>query len=238
MNLSDLAPAAGATKKRKRIGRGPGSGHGKTSGKGHKGRGARSGGNTPPGYEGGQMPLQRRLPKRGFHNPFREEFSIVNLGQLEPASKPVPWSMREALRARGLVRNVAAHQGARRWDADEGAHRQGATSSAPPPSRSSRPPAAAPRSLPVVEGFQNAGADSGAAAPACCSPLRCWRCIASASRFRPRASTARRWPSSSRRRRTPCSGWSTCFPAARWSGSRSSRSASCRTSARRSSCSC
>ena len=71
MNLSNLAPAPGATRKRKRIGRGPGSGHGKTSGKGHKGRSARSGGNTPPGYEGGQMPLQRRLPKRGFHNPFR-----------------------------------------------------------------------------------------------------------------------------------------------------------------------
>jgi large subunit ribosomal protein L15 len=83
MDLSHLRPAAGATKKRKRIGRGPGSGHGKTSGKGHKGRGARSGGNTPPGYEGGQMPLSRRLPKYGFHNPFREEFSIVNVGSLE-----------------------------------------------------------------------------------------------------------------------------------------------------------
>lgn len=83
MDLSHLRPAVGATRKRKRIGRGPGSGHGKTSGKGHKGKGARSGGNTPPGYEGGQMPLSRRLPKYGFHNPFREEFSIVNIGSLE-----------------------------------------------------------------------------------------------------------------------------------------------------------
>ena len=83
MDLSHLHPAAGATKKSKRIGRGPGSGHGKTSGKGHKGRGSRSGGNTPPGYEGGQMPLSRRLPKYGFHNPFREEFNIVNIGSLE-----------------------------------------------------------------------------------------------------------------------------------------------------------
>ena len=83
MDLSHLRPAAGATKKNKRIGRGPGSGHGKTSGKGHKGKGSRSGGNTPPGYEGGQMPLSRRLPKFGFHNPFREEFSIVNIGSLE-----------------------------------------------------------------------------------------------------------------------------------------------------------
>jgi large subunit ribosomal protein L15 len=104
MNLSDLAPAAGATKKRKRIGRGPGSGHGKTSGKGHKGRGARSGGNTPPGYEGGQMPLQRRLPKRGFHNPFREEYSIVNLGQLDAGFEAGAVVDAEVLRARGMVR--------------------------------------------------------------------------------------------------------------------------------------
>ncbi len=83
MNLSDLSPARGATKKRKRVGRGPGSGHGKTSCRGHKGRGARSGGNTPPGYEGGQMPLQRRLPKHGFRNPTRREFAIVNLAALE-----------------------------------------------------------------------------------------------------------------------------------------------------------
>ncbi|MBM4255146.1 MAG: 50S ribosomal protein L15 [Deltaproteobacteria bacterium] len=83
MDLSNLRPAAGATRKRKRIGRGPGSGHGKTSGKGHKGRGSRSGGNTPPGYEGGQMPLSRRLPKYGFNNIFREEFNIVNIGSLE-----------------------------------------------------------------------------------------------------------------------------------------------------------
>ncbi len=83
MDLSHLRPAAGATKKSKRIGRGPGSGHGKTSGKGHKGRGSRSGGNTPPGYEGGQMPLSRRLPKYGFHNIFRKEFDIVNIGSLD-----------------------------------------------------------------------------------------------------------------------------------------------------------
>lgn len=83
MNLSNLAPAPGATKKRKRVGRGPGSGHGKTSGKGHKGRAARSGGNTPPWYEGGQMPLQRRLPKHGFRSPRRHLFEIVNLETLE-----------------------------------------------------------------------------------------------------------------------------------------------------------
>ncbi len=83
MDLSHLHPADGATKNRKRLGRGPGSGHGKTSGKGHKGRGSRSGGNTPPGYEGGQMPLSRRLPKGGFRNLFRTEYDIVNLGSLE-----------------------------------------------------------------------------------------------------------------------------------------------------------
>jgi large subunit ribosomal protein L15 len=83
MKLSDLTPAQGSNKKRKRVGRGSGSGHGKTSCRGHKGQGARSGGGTRPGFEGGQMPLQRRLPKRGFHNPFRAEFAVVNLGQLE-----------------------------------------------------------------------------------------------------------------------------------------------------------
>jgi large subunit ribosomal protein L15 len=107
MDLSCLAPSRGATKKRKRLGRGPGSGQGKTAGRGHKGRGARSGGNTPPGYEGGQMPLQRRLPKRGFHNPFRKEFHIVNLGQLQEHFDAGAVVDAEALRARGLVRNMA-----------------------------------------------------------------------------------------------------------------------------------
>jgi large subunit ribosomal protein L15 len=83
MRLDELKPAAGSNKKRKRVGRGDGSGHGKTSGRGHKGQGARSGGNTKPGFEGGQMPLQRRLPKRGFNNPFRIEVSVVNLGQID-----------------------------------------------------------------------------------------------------------------------------------------------------------
>jgi len=91
MRLDDLRPAPGSNKKRKRVGRGDGSGHGKTSGRGHKGQGARSGGNTKPGFEGGQMPLQRRLPKRGFRNPFRVDMSVVNLGQLDtlPAGSEV-----------------------------------------------------------------------------------------------------------------------------------------------------
>jgi large subunit ribosomal protein L15 len=104
MDLSNLSPAKGATKKRKRIGRGPGSGHGKTAGRGHKGRGARSGGNTPPGYEGGQMPLQRRLPKRGFRNPFRREFAVVNLKDLEAKFESQALVDLEALVGNGLVR--------------------------------------------------------------------------------------------------------------------------------------
>lgn len=83
VDLSNLRPKAGSVRPRKRVGRGPGSGHGKTSGRGHKGRKSRSGGTTPPGYEGGQMPLQRRLPKRGFRNPARQEFSEVNLSALD-----------------------------------------------------------------------------------------------------------------------------------------------------------
>ena len=83
MRIHDLSPQKGARKARKRIGRGPGSGHGKTACRGQKGQRSRSGGRVRPGFEGGQMPLQRRLPKRGFTNPFRVEFKAVNLRDLE-----------------------------------------------------------------------------------------------------------------------------------------------------------
>ena len=80
--LSTLRPAVGATKPRKRVGRGPGSGHGKTASRGHKGLKARSGGKPAPGFEGGQMPLQRRLPKRGFTNIFKTIYQVVNIKEL------------------------------------------------------------------------------------------------------------------------------------------------------------
>jgi large subunit ribosomal protein L15 len=83
MRLEELKPAQGSNKKAKRVGRGVGSGSGKTAGKGHKGQKARSGGVKGPGFEGGQMPLQRRIPKRGFTNIFRKEYAIVNLSDLE-----------------------------------------------------------------------------------------------------------------------------------------------------------
>ena len=83
MNLSNLKPAEGSVTPAKRLGRGIGSGLGKTSGKGHKGQWARSGGGVRPGFEGGQMPLIRRIPKRGFNNHFSKEYSIVNLSVLE-----------------------------------------------------------------------------------------------------------------------------------------------------------
>jgi large subunit ribosomal protein L15 len=86
ITLSNLKPAAGSTQSRKRVGRGPGSGLGKTSGKGNKGHKARTGGGTNPGFEGGQMPLYRRLPKRGFTNPFRIENQVVNLSDLKKVS--------------------------------------------------------------------------------------------------------------------------------------------------------
>jgi large subunit ribosomal protein L15 len=103
MKLDDLRPAAGSNKKRKRVGRGDGSGHGKTSCRGHKGQGARSGGQRKPGFEGGQMPLQRRLPKRGFNNPFRIDTSVINLERLEvfPSGTEVT---PEVLAQQGLVR--------------------------------------------------------------------------------------------------------------------------------------
>ena len=83
MKLHELQPAAGSVKDVKRIGRGHGSGQGKTAGKGHKGQKARSGGSIRPGFEGGQMPLQRRMPKRGFNNIFAKEFATVNVSEHE-----------------------------------------------------------------------------------------------------------------------------------------------------------
>ncbi|HLN90565.1 MAG TPA: 50S ribosomal protein L15 [Patescibacteria group bacterium] len=103
MKLTDLRPAKGAKTARKRVGRGEGSGLGKTSGKGNKGLKARSGGGTKPGYEGGQMPLQRRLPKRGFVNVFREEMAIVNVKELNRFKAGSVVDI-EALRREGLVK--------------------------------------------------------------------------------------------------------------------------------------
>ena len=99
-----FGPNKGATHKRKRVGRGPGSGHGKTATRGNKGAKSRSGFRFKRGFEGGQMPLHRRVPKRGFHNPFRVEYAVVNLDTLaevfEAGSSVTP----ELLRERGLVR--------------------------------------------------------------------------------------------------------------------------------------
>jgi len=83
LTLNNLSPQPGSRKARKRVGRGPGSGHGKTATRGHKGYKARSGGGIKIGFEGGQMPLQRRLPKRGFTNIFKKQFAIVNIQDLE-----------------------------------------------------------------------------------------------------------------------------------------------------------
>lgn len=83
INLGNLSPQKGSTKQRKRLGRGPGSGHGKTAGRGHKGFKSRSGSGIKMGFEGGQMPLQRRLPKRGFHNRFGKQYTLISLSQLE-----------------------------------------------------------------------------------------------------------------------------------------------------------
>jgi large subunit ribosomal protein L15 len=104
MKLSDLAPEPGSRKKRKRVGRGPGSGHGKTSCKGHKGQNARSGGGVKPGFEGGQMPLQRRLPKRGFTNIFAKKYSIINVGSLEKISESTITP--DILVQEGLIKNT------------------------------------------------------------------------------------------------------------------------------------
>jgi large subunit ribosomal protein L15 len=105
MKLNELRPPEGARKKRKRIGRGEGSGHGGTSTKGHKGYKARSGGKRSPGFEGGQMPLQRRLPKRGFKNPSRKEWSVVNLRDLSDFPDGAVVDV-EGMKSSGLVKKV------------------------------------------------------------------------------------------------------------------------------------
>lgn len=103
MNLGSLKPPSGSRKKKKRVGRGEGSGHGGTSCRGAKGQNARSGGGVRPGFEGGQMPLSRRLPKRGFRNPFRRKILTVNIGQLKqfPEGSLID---RDALVRAGLVK--------------------------------------------------------------------------------------------------------------------------------------
>jgi large subunit ribosomal protein L15 len=108
MALNNLRPPKGARRNRKRVGRGPGSGHGKTASRGSKGAQSRSGFRFKRGFEGGQTPLHRRVPKRGFHNPFRVEYAVVNLdtlGETFDGSAPVT---PELLREQGLVRGGAA----------------------------------------------------------------------------------------------------------------------------------
>jgi len=104
MNLSELHPPAGQKHKRKRVGRGPGSGLGKTAGRGEKGQKSRSGYSRRLGFEGGQMPLVRRVPKRGFHNIFRKEFAVINLERLDAldGARFSPESLVEA----GVIRNL------------------------------------------------------------------------------------------------------------------------------------
>ncbi len=108
MILNELRAPRGATQNKKRLGRGESSGLGKTSGKGHKGQKARAGGYHKVGFEGGQMPLARRLPKRGFTNIFRKEFAVVNLADLNKLDAAVVEVNFEVLKAQGLVRKEHA----------------------------------------------------------------------------------------------------------------------------------
>ena len=105
MKLSELRAVPGSRKNRKRVGRGPGSGTGKTSGRGQKGQKSRSGGNPHPWFEGGQMPLYRRLPKRGFTNIFRKEYEIVNIAQIAGFAMKSPITP-EVMKEKGMIRRV------------------------------------------------------------------------------------------------------------------------------------
>lgn len=105
MKLQDIKSPPGANKRTKRVGRGPGSGRGKTSTRGHKGQKSRSGGGVRPGFEGGQMPLQRRIPKRGFTNIFKKEYAILNikdLNRFDNGTEITP----ELLKSSGLISNL------------------------------------------------------------------------------------------------------------------------------------
>ncbi len=106
MKLHELKPAEGSTKSRKRVGRGNGSGLGNTAGRGNKGQKARSGGGVRPGFEGGQMPMARRLPKRGFTNIFAKEYNVVNLSDLEERFESGAEVTLETLVESGLVKKV------------------------------------------------------------------------------------------------------------------------------------
>jgi len=109
MKLHELKPNPGSRKREKRIGRGIGSGHGKTSTKGHKGQAARSGGTKPPGFEGGQQPILRRVPKRGFRNPFTKHYNVLNLSALErfsPDAVVDPQKMRDSGLVKGRSRLI------------------------------------------------------------------------------------------------------------------------------------
>jgi len=105
MRIEDIKPAEGSRKRNKRVGRGIGSGHGKTSCKGHKGQKARSGGTTGLGFEGGQMPLQRRLPKRGFKSPFGIEYAVINLDRIN-ALKDMEVITPELLMEKNIIRDI------------------------------------------------------------------------------------------------------------------------------------
>jgi large subunit ribosomal protein L15 len=105
MKLQDLRPNKGAVKNKKRVGRGSASGHGGTSCRGHKGQKSRSGGSIRPGFEGGQMPLQRRLPKRGFTNIFKKQYAVINLSDLAVFEKDSVIDA-EALKAAGVIKKV------------------------------------------------------------------------------------------------------------------------------------
>lgn len=105
MKLSDLRPSEGSTKKKKRVGRGTGSGHGTTATYGNKGQRSTSGGTKKKGFEGGQMPLTRRIPKRGFKNPFRKEYSIINVGDLAAFKGQEKVGIEEILRS-GFIKKI------------------------------------------------------------------------------------------------------------------------------------
>ena len=196
-NLSNLKPAKGSKFTKKRVGRGPGSGSGKTAARGYKGAKSRSGFKFKRGFEGGQMPLHRRIPKRGFNNIFRIEYAVVNLDSLSERFEAGAVVDPDTLRALGPgQRPAGADQGAGPGRGEQGAHRLGPQVQRQgrredcrrrrhaPRCSTPRRPDARPRRSPCSKRSRTCS-PSPTCATACSSRWPCWACIASAATSRP-----------------------------------------------------
>ena len=220
MDLSNLKPPKGAKHSKKRVGRGQGSGQGVQSGRGHKGAKSRSGFTHKRGFEGGQMPLHRRVPKRGFHNIFRQEYEVVNLDTLASGSTPAStsrWSSCASTGSSAAPARVKVLGARRHHEGADGARAQVQRQGGGEDCRRGRQGrgAGVTRRKPMSEGCharkpQEHLRGRGPAGSVCSSRSGCSPSTVSAATSRRRGSIPRRWRCWSTRRRTRCSACTTC----------------------------